>query len=375
MVFDPPRVTKQTRDYVLIHYCESEASRQLVVLIASVLKSIATNPSLDPGYFHKASILQQLMQQSLSQVANRPLNPSREVDAREARKGLYHTIELMAASRFGPPGVYLKILRKAAPVFRRALSGPLNEHVHLPTVLLHPEPNIRHYPVMDILFSMVSGLPTNVKYDTSWHSETTNYALLLDDKSHLGMSWLNGLPDQLVVILARINALSEDDRGDADSEMVQNIEESLRELDMKIEEYSCLSHSASEPQGAVPRAWCRVAYIYLYLSVCGADASDARIIHAQEDILKIANTCKPSLQLDTHLCGCMLFAGIVTSKPDERRSILIRLGNLPENASSNSCFRTLIRSLQDLWARVDTENRPAEWNDYRLALIRVTRDV
>jgi hypothetical protein len=170
----------------------------------------------------------------------------------------------MSATRFAPLQVPLELLRTAAPVFRRALSGPLDERVHLATALLHLEPNIRHYPVVDVVYSMVSGLPTNIKYDTSWCSGNINYAALLDDSSHLGMSWLIGLPDQLVVILARINVLSQEDGGGADIEM-HEIEENLQQLTTRIEEHSCLPECSSDPRAAVPKAWCMVAYIYFYL--------------------------------------------------------------------------------------------------------------
>ncbi|CAE6469930.1 unnamed protein product [Rhizoctonia solani] len=371
MLFDPTRVADKTRDYIIRHYHESEGSRQIVMLIANILKSIAFNPSLDPDYSCKALALERLIRRSLAQVANRPLNPSREVDAREARKGLYHTIEFFAASRFAPVQMSLNVLREAAPVFRRALSGPLNEYVHLPTALLHPEPNIRNYPLMDIVYSMVTGLPTNVKYNTVWYPGATDYALLVDDQGHLGMSWLNGLPNQLIVVLARINALSEDDGTDSDIEMVYEIEESLRTLYKEIGDHSRLLHPTNKLRVAVPRAWCQVAYIYLYLSVCGADASDARVVCAQQEIMRIINSCEPSLNLDVHLCVCMIFAGVVTSNPDERSTILTRLFNLPENTLFDSGVRAGIQSLQDVWARADVESRPAEWNDYRLAAVRV----
>ncbi|KAF8760775.1 hypothetical protein RHS01_01312 [Rhizoctonia solani] len=316
MLFDPTRVADKTRDYIIRHYHESEGSRQIVMLIANILKSIAFNPSLDPDYSCKALALERLIRRSLAQVANRPLNPSREVDAREARKGLYHTIEFFAASRFAPVQMSLNVLREAAPVFRRALSGPLNEYYG-------------------------NGLPTNVKYNTVWYPGATDYALLVDDQGHLGMSWLNGLPNQLIVVLARINALSEDDGTDSDIEMVYEIEESLRTLYKEIGDHSRLLHPTNKLRVAVPRAWCQVAYIYLYLSVCGADASDARV------------------------------AGVVTSNPDERSTIITRLFNLPENTLFDSGVRAGIQSLQDVWARADVESRPAEWNDYRLAAVRV----
>ncbi|ELU36585.1 hypothetical protein AG1IA_09383 [Rhizoctonia solani AG-1 IA] len=321
MLFDPTRVADKTRDYIIRHYHESEGSRQIVMLIANILKSIAFNPSLDPDYSCKALALERLIRRSLAQVANRPLNPSREVDAREARKGLYHTIEFFAASRFAPVQMSLNVLREAAPVFRRALSGPLNEYVHLPTALLHPEPNIRNYPLMDIVYSMVTGLPTNVKYNTVWYPGATDYALLVDDQGHLGMSWLNGLPNQLIVVLARINALSEDDGTDSDIEMVYEIEESLRTLYKEIGDHSRLLHPTNKLRVAVPRAWCQ--------------------------------------------------AGVVTSNPDERSTILTRLFNLPENTLFDSGVRAGIQSLQDVWARADVESRPAEWIDYRLAAVRV----
>jgi hypothetical protein len=53
--------------------------------------------------------------------------------------------------------------------------------------------------------------------------------------------------------------------------------------------------------------------------------------------------------------------------------IITRLTNLPESALSDNSFVTGILALQDLWARVDTENRPAEWSDYRLAAMRIAK--
>ncbi|CAE6432024.1 unnamed protein product [Rhizoctonia solani] len=222
---------------------------------------------------------------------------------------------------------------------------------------------------MDIAFSITTGLPTNIKYDTSGCPEIANSMPMLDDKSHLGMSWLNGLPDELFVILAHINALSENYGPRVDIETIRSIEGKLQELNRNLQEPSVSLVARSKLD--VQRSWCQVAYIYLYLSVCGADALDARIMRAQQEIMKIVNTSNPSLILDTHLGTCILFAGIVTSKHNERLTILTRLINLPESAFPGSYFHTAIRSLQDVWVRADTENRPAEWNDYRLAVIRI----
>jgi hypothetical protein len=152
-------------------------------------------------------------------------------------------------------------MREAASVFRFACPEPEDQLVHLPTVLMHPNANMRHYPVMDVYFSILTGLPTNLKYDTSLRTPVDASVLYIDN--HLGLSWLYGQPDQLTLILARINSLYQDFGSAIDQNVIQEIEQGIR--DFKASTGSSPDPSLLVMRLVVQECWRQVAYIYLYM--------------------------------------------------------------------------------------------------------------
>ncbi|KAH7345526.1 hypothetical protein B0J17DRAFT_42509 [Rhizoctonia solani] len=258
-------------------------------------------------------------------------------------------------------------MREAAPVFRRACPEPMNQLVHLPGILLHPNANMRHYPVMDVYFSIITGLPTNLKYDTSFRSPVDTSVLYIDN--HLGLSWLYGQPDSITLILARTNSLYQEFGTSVDASIIQAIEKD-------IYSFRAISGCSPDPSLLVMRlvvqeCWRQVAYIYLYMTLCNTDALDHRVQTAQQRLMKLINDTKPAPALDMHLAPCLGIAGVVTHQPTERKAMLLRLRGLPECSRPESCFNSCIRILEELWRQTDSEHRPANWLDFRLATLRV----
>ncbi|EUC56358.1 fungal-specific transcription factor domain protein [Rhizoctonia solani AG-3 Rhs1AP] len=366
-LFDPSRAAARSRDYIIRHFAESKQSRSRTILIANIFRSIATNPTFDLSYLPKLSALRKTIQETLADAARRKTNPSREIQARESIRALEQTLELFAASRSEPLDICLELMRKAAPVFRRACLEPMNQLVHLPSILMHSSANMRHYPVMDLYFSIVTGLPTNLQYDTSLRSPVDTSVLYIDN--HLGLSWLYGQPDSITLILARTNSLYQDFGANVDVKTIQEIEQDIRS-------FKAISGSSPDPSLLVVRlvvqeCWRQVAYIYLYMTLCGADALDVRVRTAQQRLMKLIGDTKPAPALDMHLAPCLGIAGVVTHQSTERKAMLLRLQGLPECYRPDSCFGSCIRILEELWRQTDTENRPAKWVDFRLATLRV----
>ncbi|KAF8680078.1 hypothetical protein RHS04_04880 [Rhizoctonia solani] len=376
-VFDPSRAASKTRDYVVRHFAESEQSRCRTILIANIFRSIGTNPAFDSSYLPKLSMLRTAVQGNLIDAAKRKTNPSREVQSRESIRALEQTLELIAASRYDAFHACLGLMREAAMVFRRACPEPMDQRVHLPSVLMHPNANMRHFPVMDVYFSMITGLPTILKYDTSLRTPVDASVLYIDN--HLGLSWLYGQPDQITLILARINSLYQDYGSSVDPGVV-------REIERGVEDFKVNSGSSPDPSLLVMRlvvqeCWRQVAYIYLYMTLCSADALDSRVRAAQRKIMKLATDAKPSATLDMHLATCIAVqthdieqtvqAGVATFRPAERKVILARLRGLPECSIPESGFSTCVRVLGEVWSRTDRENRAARWSDLGLANSRI----
>ncbi|KAL5641816.1 hypothetical protein ACGC1H_002041 [Rhizoctonia solani] len=365
--FDPSRAAGRTRDYVIRYFAESNQSRSRTILIANIFRSIAINPTFDLSYLPKLAVLRSTIQETLTDAARRKTNPSREIQARESIRALEHTLELFAASRSEPLHICLELMRKAAPVFRRACLEPMNQLVHLPGILMHSNSNMRHYPVMDVYFSIVTGLPTNLQYDTSLRSPVDTSVLYIDN--HLGLSWLYGQPDSITLILAQTNSLYQNFGANVDAKTIREIEQAIRC-------FKAISGSSPDPSLLVARlvvqeCWRQVAYIYLYMTLCGADALDVRVRTAQQRLMRLISDTKPAPALDTHLAPCLGIAGVVTHQPTERKAMLLRLQGLPECSSSESCFGSCIRILEELWRQTDKDNRPVKWVDFRLATLRV----
>ncbi|CAE6473320.1 unnamed protein product [Rhizoctonia solani] len=366
-LFDPLRAASRTRNYVIRHFAESAQSRSRTILIANIFRSIATNPIFDLSYLPKLSALRTTIHTSLKAASNRTTNPSREIQNRESIRALEQTLEMFSASRYEPLYICLQLMREAAPVFRCACPEPMNQLVHLPSILLHPNANMRHYPVMDVYFSIVTGLPTNLTYDTSLRSPVDTSVLYIDN--HLGLSWLYGQPDSITLILARTNSLYQEFGASVNSNIIEEIEKD-------IQRFKAVSGSSPDPSLLVMRlvvqeCWRQVAYIYLYMTLCDTDALDARVRTAQQRLMKLINDTKPAPALDMHLAPCLGIAGVVTCQPSEREAMLLRLQGLPECSRPESCFSSCIRILEELWRQTDSEGRPAKWLDFRLATLRV----
>ncbi|CAE6504169.1 unnamed protein product [Rhizoctonia solani] len=366
-LFDPSRAASRTRDYVIRHFSESTHSRSRTILFANIFRSIATNPAFSLNHLPKLSALRTTIQGTLTNAASRKTNPSRDVQIRESIRALEQTLELLAASRCESLDICLQLLRDAAPVFRRACPEPVDQLVHLPSILMHPNANMRHYPVMDVYFSIITGLPTNLQYDTSLRSPIDSSVLYIDN--HLGLSWMYGQPDGITLILARINSLYQNFGTKTDVGIIQEIEQD-------IQSFKVISGRSPDPSLLVMRlvvqeCWRQVAYIYLYMTLCDADVFDARVRTAQQRLIGLVSGTQPALALDMHLAPCLGIAGVVTHLPAEREAILARLRGLPECSRFESCLSCCIRILEGLWRQADRENRPVKWVDLRLGTLRV----
>ncbi|KAG8732725.1 hypothetical protein FRC11_011328 [Ceratobasidium sp. 423] len=366
-LFDPSRAAARTRDYIIRHFAESKESRFRTILIANIFRSIATNPIFDSSYLPKLSALRMTFHRTLADAAKRKTNPSREIQIRESIRALEQTLELFAASRYEPLHVCLQLMREAAPVFRRACPEPMNQLVHLPGILIHPNANMRHYPVMDVYFSIITGLPTNLKYDTSLRTPIDSSVLYIDN--HLGLSWLYGQPDRITLILARTNSLYQEFGACVDARIIQEIEQDIRNF--KANYGNSPDPSLLVIRLIVQECWRQVAYIYLYMTLCDTDSLDARVRTAQQRLMKLINDTKPAPALDMHLAPCLGIAGVVTRKPTEREATLLRLRGLPECSRPESCFSSCIQILEELWRKTDSEDRAAKWSDFRMATLRV----
>ncbi|KAF8679432.1 hypothetical protein RHS04_04879 [Rhizoctonia solani] len=341
MMFDPSRSSERLRNRILAVYFESSRSRHQMILTANVLQAvIAFSANYKPMLFALAKEVRETLVHSTGSLYSGT-----------SSSPLHLTLEVNLFFLTGPVHEGLRFMNDIAPVLRRMCSNTMSQYIHLPSLLDHPDHNVRAYPMVDILYSMLTGLPTALKYDATTYPQgrAPGYT------EPVG-AWLTGQPSELTLILARISSLHDEFGIDIDPSIVEEIESDIR--DFKPDPGTSAEPSRTIVRLVVLESWRQVGYINLYMRLCGETALGPRVQAAQRRLMKLITHTKPGQKGVFHLGPCLEIAGLVTSRPDERRQILQRLQSLP-HSRMESFLKHGIHVLHDIWARTDAEGRPA----------------
>jgi hypothetical protein len=206
----------------------------------------------------------------------------------------------------------LTLIRDAAPVFRRACPESLDAPISLPAKLVHPEFSLRHFPAMDILFSVCTFRPMLFRYDVSYTPELCEGVL---DVDNIGLQWMHGIPDQFILMLARMNMLRDDFGSNTDCSVIH-------ELETEIRDFRPILGVSTDPlltvaRLAVQESWRQAMYIYLYMvslvkllvvvcthitqGLCNANAADIRVEKAIKGFIRLLEGTKPGRTPDAFL--------------------------------------------------------------------------
>ncbi|CAE6382066.1 unnamed protein product [Rhizoctonia solani] len=291
-------------------------------------------------------------------------NVTRET-AIEAMESCHEVISIMC--KICPLASILNTMDLYAPIFRRACPEPDNEHVNLPGILTGFEVHLKLYATMDVLLSAVTSRPMFFRYNLEPPSPQAE--ALLNSEDGPGLRWLAGVPDRLIVTFARMNTLLEDYGNRVDPEIVQELEEEILACAT-----TCYSGPAADPvlvlgRIVVQESWKLVAYIYLYMGLCGADSSDARVVKLRKRFISLIEGVRPRRNPDTFLVVPLMILGVATTCPTDQSIILSRLWGISECSKPGTLGNDMIRMLNSIWT--STKNRPAVWTDVREACLHI----
>ncbi|KAJ1306057.1 hypothetical protein OPQ81_010770 [Rhizoctonia solani] len=305
MMFDPLRIIQIGRRYVLRHYAASVSARWKLKLVSDFAWTAAgsTAYGLDdlPSFM---TFQTRMCQQFLTVTCTKE---SREIlDQHTASEIFAFAHELLSiAFKYLPLSNLLSLMQLGAPVFRRACPGAREELVHLPSLLLQKDLSLRYYSTFDILMSVIMNRPMFFRYNVSFTPDLPESKMHIQD--YFGMQWFYGVPDRLVVTLARINALREDYGDCVDATII-------RELELEIGSFRPVLGTSDEPILVVSRlivqeCWRQAAFIYLYMGLCGAHSLDARVRLAQARFMELFQGVKPGRNPDVFLIFPIVMLG------------------------------------------------------------------
>ncbi|ELU42013.1 hypothetical protein AG1IA_03952 [Rhizoctonia solani AG-1 IA] len=187
-----------------------------------------------------------------------------------------------------------------------------------------------------ITSNVIMNRPMFFRYDVAFTQDVPESKMHIQD--YLGMQWFYGVPDRLVITLARMNALREDCGDCVDTA-------TIRELELEIAGFRPVLGLSEEPSLLVSRlvvqeCWRQAAYIYLYM-------------------VGVVATSKAG---EEPRC--------VFDSSNHHDAIHQRMMNQPECSRRPTSGNDIIKILNEIWSRPKRLG-PVVWHDLRLACLRV----
>ncbi|QRV78220.1 Fungal Zn(2)-Cys(6) binuclear cluster domain [Ceratobasidium sp. AG-Ba] len=279
--FEPLKASQRKKDYLIQRYMDSDDSRYATTLVAIVIESLDKNPLMALENSPAMRALQSRVSKQFCLIKSNQASPSNSY-AYSVLTALRDFQEMMAIQcLFTPLSHVIKVLDDAAPVYRKACSEPPGYPIHLSTQLLHPDYTLRQFPSLDILISFNTGCPMHFRYDTTYSPELCERVV---DSDLVGLQWMNGVPNQFLVMLARMNMLLEDSAPNTDPRVVQ-------ELEMEIRTFRPVLGDSPDP-------YLRIARL---MGLCGVTSNDPRVEKALKKFVRLLEGVKPGRMPDIFL--------------------------------------------------------------------------
>ncbi|KAF8708461.1 hypothetical protein RHS03_04447, partial [Rhizoctonia solani] len=284
---------------------------------------------------------------------------NREADRTKALLSIANTYEFISiALKIAPLSKLVKVMQLVAPIFRRACPDSQDRPADLPTLLTQTNINVRYYAMLDVLLGAVINRPMNFRYETAIMPG-------IDIENSPGMRWVYGIPDRLAIILARMNGLLEDFGSNVDHRIIKELEAGISSVETVV--------SAPDDSNldfgrlVVQECWRQVAYIYLYMGLCGANSHDVRVVDAHATFMDIFLRANPGRTPDSFLILPFPVLGIATRHPHDQELLRRRMLALPECSRRGTTGNQFIRMLEAIWGSINESGQPTTWSDLRLA--------
>ncbi|KAL5641794.1 hypothetical protein ACGC1H_002030 [Rhizoctonia solani] len=297
-LFEPTRVIPLVRESIIRGHTSGPETHCRMLLIANTLLAVSQSTDYDLDLF---MALYSAISKGVAE-ARAQSNLTREM-AMAAMGSSYELITI--ACKICSLASVLNIMDFYAPVFRRACPESGEELVNFPKVLTTVEINLKLFATLDVLLSVITSRPMFFRYNLEFPSSREEE--LLNSEDSPGLRWLYGVPDRLVVTLARMNTLYEDVGNSVDRETVQDLEKEIATCALVVSSVT-LDPVLKLGRMVVQECWRLVASIYLYMGLCGADSKDPRVTKIQKKFMSVIGGVKPRRNPDSFLVFPMLVA-------------------------------------------------------------------
>ncbi|CUA68339.1 hypothetical protein RSOLAG22IIIB_07861 [Rhizoctonia solani] len=256
-LFEPTRVIPLFRESIVRGHSYGHEAHQRMILIANSVLNVSESTNYDLTPF--TILYNQLIKGVVEARAQG--NLSRQV-AVEAMQSCHEVISIMC--KVCSLASILNTMNLCAPVFRRACPESSTELVNLPNILTSFDVHLKLYATMDVLLSAITSRPMYFRYNLAFPSPTIESILNADDGP--GLRWLIGVPDRLIVTLARMNTFLEEHGPRLGPVHVQALEKEIMACSTAFSSGYGADPTLALGRIVVQESWRLVASIYLYMA-------------------------------------------------------------------------------------------------------------
>ncbi|KAH7345531.1 hypothetical protein B0J17DRAFT_42574 [Rhizoctonia solani] len=256
------------------------------------------------------------------------------------------------------------ILRQeAAPIFRRLCPEPPGAPINLSSLLNHPLGCLRHYGGMSAISSIFGDTPTLFRFEVAIpgsQPDASSSSLPTIQEDGI-IQWLFGIPNQIMLLFAKMKELQQDGLASNEEETVELLEHAIREVPP-------FNGSSSDRflvviRSVVQECWRQAAFVYLYMAVCGDSSDTPRVKDAFKRFIRLLNGTKPGRLPDEFLTSPLVLIAPAAQQRRDREVIRQRAVVLHRRGRTFPPNDSLLCIIEDYWARADAERRPVVWSD------------
>ncbi|CAE6437496.1 unnamed protein product [Rhizoctonia solani] len=256
-VFEPVRGLSLARHTIIRGHSLGDNVRQRIILVAKTVLDISRSTNYELTHF--TPLQDQLVDGVIKARAQD------ELTKEEALKAMDYCHELLSIlTKVASLASVLNTMALCAPIFRRVCPESSEELVNLPGRLIAVEVNLKFYATSDVLQSIITHRPMLFRYDLEFLSPEDEK--LLNKIDGPGLRWLYGVPDRLVIVLARINSLLEDYGSCVDPKRVQELEKEIVDCKPIFSSGTWEDPILKIGRAVMQESWRLAAYIYLYMA-------------------------------------------------------------------------------------------------------------